>query len=117
VDDLDSQRARAARNQSLFREVNQRIAELVHRYAAELLPNSYLCECLNTECTQTLELSHLEYERVRRRGTRFFVLPGHDDPAVENVVEAYERYVVVEKIGVGAEIAESIGQRDPGRAG
>ena len=47
-------------------------------------------------------------------GTRFFVLPGHEDPAVETIVAATEHYVVVEKIGVASEISESVDPRENG---
>ena len=115
MDDLDARRQRAAHNQSLFREVNERIAALSERFATELRPNGYLCECLDTKCTETMEIPHNEYERLRERGARFFVLPGHEDPAVENVVEETLHYLVVEKIGVGREIAESMNPRNAGR--
>ena len=111
MDDLDSRRARAAQNQSLFREVNERIAALSQRYDAAFEPNGYLCECLNTSCGETLQLEHDEYERLRASGTRFFVLPGHEDLAVEDVVEETDAYLVVEKIGVGSEIAAAMDPR------
>jgi len=111
MEGLDPRRARAARNQSLFREVNERIADLTRRYADELLPNRYICECLNTDCTATLELTHDEYERLRADGARFFVLPGHQDSSVETVVEGTPRYVIVEKVGAGAEVAETLNPR------
>ncbi len=114
MDDLDTRRKRAALNQSLFREVNERIASLSSRYANELRPNLYICECLSTDCSATLELTHHEYERFREQGSRFFVLPGHEDPAVEDVVEATEQYVVVEKIGVASAVAESTNPRRNG---
>lgn len=114
MDDLDTRRARAARNQSLFREVNERIVELSHRFGDEARPNAYLCECLNAECSATIEVPYDEYERLREQGNRFFVLPGHEDRAIEDVVETTPRYVVVEKIGVAREIAESADPRSAG---
>jgi hypothetical protein len=46
---------RLARNQSLFREVNERIeylAEVNERidYCAEGAANKFVCECSNTDC-------------------------------------------------------------------
>lgn len=111
MDDLDSRRVRAAKNQSLFREVNERIAALSRRYERELRPNSYVCECLDMSCIETIELPHAEYERLRQGDVRFFVVPGHEDPDVEETVESAERYLVVSKIGVGAEIAASLNPR------
>lgn len=110
MDRIDRRRERAALNQSLFREVNERIRELaVH--SGELRPDTYICECLSTECAEPVDLSHDQYERLRERGRRFFVLPGHEDPAVEDVVEATEGYLVVEMTGVCGEVAESMNPR------
>ena len=114
MDEIDTRRERAARNQSLFREVNERIVELSHRYRDEHRPNAYLCECLNVDCTATVEMPWDEYERIRAKGNRFFVLPGHEDSAVEALVETTPRYVVVEKIGVARQFALSA---DPRKAG
>lgn len=116
MDELDTRRERAARNQSFFREVNERIAGLSHRFGDEERPNAYICECLNAGCSATIELLHDEYDRLRGQGDRFFVLPGHEDPAVEDVIETTPRYVVVEKVGVAREIAESANPRKAGTA-
>jgi hypothetical protein len=44
-----------------------------------------------------MRVSPGEYERVRREPTPFFVLPGHEMPDVEDLVERHETYLVVEK--------------------
>jgi len=38
-----------------------------------------------------------EYERVRSQRDRFAVLPGHQTDELERVVEASERFVIVDK--------------------
>jgi len=114
LDEIDARRERAARNQSLFRVVNERIVELSHRSGDEARPNAYLCECLDTDCSASIELPYDEYQRLREHGSRFFVLPGHEDSDVEDVVETTPGYVVVDKVGVAGEIAESA---DPRKAG
>src|SRR4051794_10922653 len=91
--DLEHRQVRAAKNQSLFREVNERIEEL---RPGEMLIE-FACECSNTECTTALPLSDDEYEGVRRFPTHFIVMPGHELDEVERVVEQNERYAVVEK--------------------
>ena len=115
MSDLDIRRERAAHNQSVFREVNERIAAISNRYAEELLPIAYLCECLDTKCTETVELSPSAYEALRADGHRFVVLPGHEEPAVEATVEETLRYLIVEKVGVGRTIAETMDPRHAGR--
>jgi hypothetical protein len=88
---------RLAKNEILFRAVNERLDEL-----GEAAPWSkkteYLCECSDTSCIVVIELDKEEYERARSRPTVFFVLPGHERPAVEKVVEAHDSYLLVEKL-------------------
>jgi hypothetical protein len=95
---------RAARNQSLYRAVRQ-INEAFDGLGSL---GDWLCECANRECIEPVPLTHEEYEAVRTRPTCFIVLPdeAHVLSDVEDVVERHERYWVVEKIGVAAELAE-----------
>jgi hypothetical protein len=39
-----------------------------------------------------------EYERVRSQRDRFALVPGHENSAIERVVERDDRYVVVDKL-------------------
>jgi hypothetical protein len=89
-----SREERVARNESLFREANERIKE-----AQEEVPtkSEYLCECGDPECTEPISLTLREYEEVRREPTHFAIRPGHEDPEIEQVVAWNERFVVVEK--------------------
>jgi hypothetical protein len=101
---------RQGRNESLFREVNERIAELNQTFQVEGR-SEFLCECSRNECKEPVSISIDEYEAIRRASTRFFVLPGHEDMNVESVVERSEHYVVVEKIGEAAEEADDLDPR------
>ena len=86
---------RLARNQVIFREVNQRLRGL-----ADAVPDGktdYLCECSDTNCTEKIELKLFEYEAVRARPKCFFIVPGHERPEVERVVDHNHRYAIVEK--------------------
>jgi len=93
---------RAAENQSLFRQVNDRIRELNEVFDALLPYGEWACECDRLDCIERIQLTLEEYEAVRRAPDRFAVLPGHDDPPVERVVERNERYWIVEKVGEAA---------------
>jgi hypothetical protein len=99
---------RAARNQSLYRAVNERVKEINEAFDGLGSLGDWICECANPECTAPVSLTHEEYEAVRTRPTCFFVLPddAHLLSDVEDVVERHERYWVVEKVGVAAELAE-----------
>lgn len=103
---------RAARNQSLFREINERV-EALNVAFNDLLPlGDWVCECADDTCVERVFLSLKQYEAVRSESTRFVVLPGHVDEAVEKTVERTDGYWVVEKIEVAAEIAR---ETDPRR--
>jgi len=58
---------------------------------------TFRCECAERLCNRMLELTPAEYERVRAHPRRFVVLPGHERPDIEVVVETQPGYVVVEK--------------------
>jgi hypothetical protein len=105
--ETDYRRAKAARNQALMREVNERIAE-VSDAVGEL---EFLCECADLTCQGALDMSMLEYESIRSSPVRFPVLPGHVVPDVERVVEENERYAVVEKVGKAGEVSAKLDPR------
>jgi hypothetical protein len=107
VSELEGQRRRAARNQSLFREVNERIEVL----SSPASFAGFVCECMNETCDDQVSLTLEEYEHVRSGSNRFLVLPGHDVVEVEETVERGDRYLVVAKLGTGGDVAESLDPR------
>ncbi len=104
-----------ARNEALFRDINETIEKtaIENRYEPSELP-VFVCECADTNCGDLIRLSLTQYEDVRRHPTHFFLVPGHEDPQIERVVERYESYFVVEKVGVGRETAHEVDPRAPG---
>jgi|SRR5215210_9550164 len=115
--DLDARRVQAATNQSLFREVNERIEELAAgapSIFAELKESRTLdlaCECADTTCTEQVRLTLAEYEQIRSDSNSFVVLTGHEVPEVEDVVREQDGYVIVKKSGAGAAVAEHLDPR------
>ena len=97
---------RLALNQVVFREVNERLLELLGTSPGT---TEFLCECSNPECTDAVPLTLLDYERVRSRSNQFVIVPGHEIPEIEEVTSASDGYFVVRKL-YGAEYAE---QTDP----
>ena len=86
---------RRAENEVVFREANERQAEAVRRIAPDgLLP--FICECEDESCFEVLQLTLAEYETVRERPDRFFLVSGHAHPE-ETVVDRQDRYDIVEK--------------------
>jgi hypothetical protein len=89
---------RAARNEEIFRSVNERIEAGVERHGvASAVP--YHCECRDVSCFQTVALMPSDYEHVLHEHYRFIVIPGHEDETIERVIERHQAHLVVEKIG------------------
>jgi hypothetical protein len=105
--ELDARRVRAAKSQSLLREVNERIEDL----AADQPEIDLACECIDEACTQRVTMTVREYESVRSDSNTFFVKPGHDVPEVEEVVREETNYVVVSMVGAGAPVAVKLDSR------
>jgi len=103
--------ARAARNQALFRNVNEKIKELNETFQSVTRTFTIACECADTGCTEMLEISPEEYELVRSEPRHFAVLPGHVYPDVEVVVRDGATHVVVQKTGYAAEAAVFLDRR------
>jgi hypothetical protein len=101
---------RQGRNESLFREVNERIAELNQTFEVEGR-SEFLCECGHESCREPVSISLAEYEEIRLSPTRFFVLPGHEDDAVETIVKRTDYYIIVEKHGEAAAEADVLDPR------
>ena len=107
----DERLRRVALNESLVREVNERINEGARRFDIRGRTD-FLCECANAACSERVRLTLAEYDGVRQHGGRFVVVPGHEIPDAEAVVAREGDHVVVEKIGLGRSVAE---ERDPRR--
>jgi hypothetical protein len=96
-----SREERVARNETLFREVNERIKD-VSDGDDTVSTTEFLCECGDPECIEPVSMTLVEYEEVRRNPKHFAIVPGHADPEVEVVVARNERFAVVEKTDPGA---------------
>jgi hypothetical protein len=102
-------RDKLARNEALFREVNERIWETDKRSPdpgqepARYM--QFLCECSDTECLEYIELTVEEYEEIREEPTHFALTAGHENGSVEKTAWETDRFVVVEKL-VAEELLE-----------
>ena len=116
-EDVRERQQRAAQNQSLFREVNERVKDVNDSFHVFTSLSEWVCECANDECFERIEMSTREYEDVRRHSSRFFVFPGeqHVWPEAENVVERFANYWIVEKIELSAQLAEAHDPRSDGQ--
>src|SRR5215207_10643900 len=95
---------RLARNEAMFRSVNERVEEVVQPGPTEAI--DFLCECGDAECVEKISLTREEYESVRADSAQFAVVAGHEIPTIENVVVQADRFLVVRKHPEEAEIAQ-----------
>lgn len=106
----DETMRRIGGNEASFRVVNETLrASKTLAPADELF--AFRCECGVLGCNQLLELTLPEYEAVRAVPTHFFIVDGHELPETEHIVGRSERYVVVEKDGLGAQLARETDPR------
>jgi len=104
---------RAAKNEAVFRRVNERLEEVNESFKVTTDNTKFVCECASIECAERVELTLSKYEAVRRVPTHFIVKPDHVLPEEEErVVERQEQYVVVEKFGRAGERARQLDPRD-----
>ncbi|MDX6513876.1 MAG: hypothetical protein QOE36_3380 [Gaiellaceae bacterium] len=101
--------ARVARTESFFRHVNERIAESAEGFGGD--EAEFVCECADPTCTHRVELTLVEYERVREESTTFLLQPGHEDERVERVIRRGRGYAVVDKFH--RKVAQIVRQLDP----
>ena len=106
---MSDRKEQIAKTESLFRDVNERIAEASERFDAEQA--EFMCECANPGCAERLEVPLDEYEQVRSDATQFLLNPEHAEPTVENVVEERPGYAVVRK--VDRAVARLVRRLDP----
>jgi hypothetical protein len=107
----ESRHERAARNQSLFREVNERIEAEAQAFGPMF--TEFICECADESCVEHVSLTLEEYSAIRNSSpVLFFVKPGHIVPVVERVVGGEgDRYELVEKLDEAAEVAFELDPR------
>jgi hypothetical protein len=107
---MDARERRLAENEILFREVNERIADLAAGHADDDHLYEFMCECSNVDCTLRIELTVADYEAVRADGALFAVAKGHLLPEIEQVVGVHDGFDVIRKVEDAGELARD---RDP----
>jgi hypothetical protein len=99
MDGSNGEARHVARNEALFRSVNEKIESLNERFGVASERAEFVCECADELCTERVTLTLGEYEGVRRVPTHFVVIHGHVNHQFEKVVGSVDGYVVVEKFG------------------
>jgi hypothetical protein len=97
---------RAGRNEALFREVNERVLDLASDIGQLAGNTQFVCECSRDDCTEQITVPLTVYEAVRADPRRFLILRGHENVQIETVVERTDGYLIIEKEGPAARIAD-----------
>jgi hypothetical protein len=98
---------RLARNETFYRDANE-VTEQDSPGWGEL---RFHCECSTRGCVDRVALAKPEYEHVRANADHFLVVPGHETPEIELVVERFPGYLIVAKIGEAEEYADETDPR------
>ena len=104
---MDARDERIAKNEAVFRAANREIEQAEKEAGGgpeKVL--EVLCECGREGCSGLISLTVAEYDGVHSQADRFVVLPGHETPGIESVVERRAEYIVVDKFGEAEAIAE-----------
>ena len=98
-------KARIAMNEAAFRRVNEAIEAGQPDTASHL---DLICECGRLGCNEHVSISTETYEAIRANPRRFVVIPGHELPEAERIVDTHGSYLIVEKFGEAGEVAEQM---------
>ena len=113
--DQQEREVRAARNQALFRALNEKLKELNDSFASLTGMFTIACECADQSCIEMIEIRPEEYLAIRAEPRHFAVLPGHVYPDVETVVGGNDGYTVVQKTGAAEDVARLLAQAPESR--
>lgn len=93
---------RSARNEALWREVNNRIDEVDEpmRAVSDDPLLSFHCECGRDDCSAMIEMTPVEYREARQQPDTFAVWPGHEQAVIEHIVKRTDRYFIVDKLAI-----------------
>jgi hypothetical protein len=94
---VDDRAERIARNEDIFRKVNDRIEGVNEAFGMVTGTMSILCECGRIDCMEQIELTIDEYALVRSEPTHFAVRPGHEISDLEDVIARHNGYNLVAK--------------------
>src|SRR4051812_42627643 len=106
---------RAARNESVFRDANERIEQRLEELSLSDGRSPFLCECEDPLCTRPVRLTAEEYEAVRAYPDRFIIATDHTVGDAD-VVTRRDEFHVVRKRGVEASVAAQLDPRRDGQA-
>jgi hypothetical protein len=107
----DPRKERIAKNEAAFRFLNEQLRGGVHgSLQREEDRPGFVCECGDQYCEAVIHVPLEKYEEVRSDPALFLLVPGHEIPDTEDVVEQEETYAVVRK---HADVRPILDETDP----
>lgn len=103
TDDPKLSPRRALENEQFLGEINERLKRTLRevREDTDEDPDAYFrffCECCDMACRDRLDVRPSRLTAVHTVPGQFLVIPGHEVPAVERVVDQEDGYLIVRKL-------------------
>ena len=93
---------RVAANEASFREINATLHDGLSKAQLEQdEPVAFVCECGVASCHALVRIPIDRYQAAREHPERFVIVPGHEMPDVERIVDRNAAWAVVEKLDRG----------------
>ncbi len=93
---------RLVENEWIMEALNRRIDERVGEARSEAgdppdAPVAFFCECSDLACRGRIALTPSRFAEIHRDPALFVILPGHENSAIETVVDTWGDHVIVRK--------------------
>ena len=103
--DPTSPRARRLRqNEELMEELNRRMERMLEEIREDDEatdaddPIAFLCECSRLDCRERVHLKPSLFDRIHKDPEQFVLVPGHEMPEIERVVDQVGDFLIVRKL-------------------
>ena len=93
---------RLVENEQIMESLNRRLEERIEEIRSESGgdPDAdvrFFCECSDIACRGRIALEPSRFEEIHRDPALFIILPGHENSAIEKVVDTWGDHVIVRK--------------------
>ena len=90
-------------NEELMEELNRRMERTLEEIREEDdddpdAPIGFLCECSHLDCRERIHLRPSRFDRIHRDPDVFILVPGHEIPEVERIVDQEGDFLIVRKL-------------------
>ena len=91
-------------NEELMEELNRRMERMLEEIREDDEstdadePIAFLCECSHLDCRERVHLEPSVFDRIHKDPEVFILVPGHEIPDVERIVDQMGDFLIVRKI-------------------